>query len=39
MSHYLRRDPILDLDMRLGEGVGAVMAIDAIRLAVRIANG
>ena len=39
MSHYLRRDPILDLDMRLGEGVGAVMAVDAIRLAVRIANG
>ncbi len=39
MSRYLQREPIHDLDMRLGEGVGAVMAIDTIRLAVRVLNG
>jgi nicotinate-nucleotide--dimethylbenzimidazole phosphoribosyltransferase len=38
VSRYLRKDPVHDLDMRLGEGTGAVMAIDTIRLAVKVMN-
>lgn len=36
MSRYLRKDPIHDLDLRLGEGTGAVLAIDTLRLAVKV---
>lgn len=39
MSRYLRREPVHDLDLCLGEGTGAVMAVDTIRLAVRLLNG
>lgn len=36
MSRYLRKEPLHDLDLRLGEGTGAVLAIDSIRLACRV---
>lgn len=36
MSRYLRKEPIHDLDMRLGEGTGAVLAIDTLRLAIKL---
>lgn len=36
MSRMLGREPLHDLDMRLGEGVGAVMGIDTVRLALRV---
>jgi nicotinate-nucleotide--dimethylbenzimidazole phosphoribosyltransferase len=36
MSRYLRKEPVHDLDLRLGEGTGAVLAIDTIRLAARV---
>jgi nicotinate-nucleotide--dimethylbenzimidazole phosphoribosyltransferase len=36
MSRYLRKEPLHDLDMRLGEGTGAVMAVDTVRLAARL---
>ncbi|MFZ5479589.1 MAG: nicotinate-nucleotide--dimethylbenzimidazole phosphoribosyltransferase [Myxococcota bacterium] len=36
MSRYLRKDPVHDLDLRLGEGTGAVLAIDTLRLAVKV---
>jgi nicotinate-nucleotide--dimethylbenzimidazole phosphoribosyltransferase len=36
MSRYLRKEPIHDLDLRLGEGTGAVLAIDSLRLAARV---
>lgn len=36
MSRYLRKEPLHDLDLRLGEGTGAVLAIDSIRLAAKV---
>lgn len=36
MSRYLRKEPLHDLDLRLGEGTGAVLAIDSIRLACKV---
>lgn len=36
MSRYLRKEPLHDLDMRLGEGTGAVMAVDTVRLAAKV---
>lgn len=33
MTHYLRREPALDLNMSGSDGAGALMGIDAIRLA------
>lgn len=36
MSRMLGKEPLHDLDLRLGEGTGAVLAIDSIRLAVKI---
>lgn len=36
MSRYLRKEPIHDLDLRLGEGTGCVLAIDSIRLSIKI---
>jgi len=35
---YLKLDPILDLDLRLGEGTGAVIAIPIIRAACNISK-
>lgn len=36
MSRYLRKEPLHDLELRLGEGTGAILAIDSIRLAVKV---
>ncbi len=36
MSRMMGKEPIHDLDLRLGEGTGAVLAIDSIRLAVKL---
>jgi nicotinate-nucleotide--dimethylbenzimidazole phosphoribosyltransferase len=36
MSRYLGKEPLHDLDLRLGEGTGAVLAIDTIRLAAKV---
>ena len=36
MSKYMRKEPIHVLDMRLGEGTGAVMAIDSVRLMAKV---
>lgn len=36
MSRYLRKEPLHDLDLRLGEGTGAVLAIDSVRLAAKV---
>lgn len=36
MSRMLGREPIHDLEMRLGEGVGAVLGIDTTRLSIRV---
>ncbi len=36
MSRYLRKEPVHDLDLRLGEGTGAVLAIDSVRLATKV---
>lgn len=33
MARYLRREPLLDLDMSVTEGVGAVMAVQMVRMA------
>lgn len=38
MSRMLGKEPLHDLDLRLGEGTGAVLAIDSLRLAVRVMN-
>lgn len=38
MSHYLRKEPLHDLDLRLGEGTGTILAMDSIRLAAKILN-
>lgn len=36
MSHYLRCEPVLDLNMTVSDGSGAMMAIDALRAACAI---
>lgn len=36
MSRMLGKDPVHDLELRLGEGTGAVLGIDTIRLATRV---
>ena len=36
MARMLGKEPIHDLDLRLGEGTGAVLAIDTLRLAGRL---
>lgn len=36
MARMLGKEPIHDLELRLGEGTGAVLAIDSLRLAVKI---
>jgi nicotinate-nucleotide--dimethylbenzimidazole phosphoribosyltransferase len=36
MSRMLGKDPVHDLELRLGEGTGAVLGIDTIRLGVRV---
>ncbi len=38
MLHYLHAEPLLQLDMRLGEGTGAAMAIPVIQSAVLFLN-
>jgi nicotinate-nucleotide--dimethylbenzimidazole phosphoribosyltransferase len=36
MSKYLKKEPIHELDLRLGEGTGAILAMDTVRLAARV---
>lgn len=36
MSRYLGKEPVHDLDLRVGEGTGAVLGIDSVRLASRV---
>lgn len=36
MARYLRREPALDLDMGVTEGVGALLAVQAVRTAVGV---
>lgn len=36
MTRYLQKEAVHDLDLRLGEGTGAVLAIDTIRLAAKV---
>jgi nicotinate-nucleotide--dimethylbenzimidazole phosphoribosyltransferase len=38
MLATLGQDPIMDLDMRLGEGTGAAIAMSVIEAAVKIMN-
>jgi nicotinate-nucleotide--dimethylbenzimidazole phosphoribosyltransferase len=38
MLKHLEREPIMDLDLRLGEGTGAAVAISIIEAAVKIMN-
>ena len=37
MARYLRREPVLDLDMSVTEGVGALLALQTLRMAVAMA--
>jgi nicotinate-nucleotide--dimethylbenzimidazole phosphoribosyltransferase len=39
MSRYLAREPLHDLDLAHGEGTGAVLAMDSVRLAARLLAG
>jgi nicotinate-nucleotide--dimethylbenzimidazole phosphoribosyltransferase len=36
MSRYLRKEPLHDLDLKLGEGTGAILAMDSVRLAAKV---
>jgi nicotinate-nucleotide--dimethylbenzimidazole phosphoribosyltransferase len=36
MCEKLRKKPLLDLDMRLGEGTGAALAMNLVEAAVRV---
>ena len=36
MARMLGKEPLHDLDMRLGEGTGAVLGVDSVRLACRV---
>ena len=36
MSRMLGKDPVHDLELRLGEGTGAILGIDTVRLATRV---
>ncbi|MES2638286.1 MAG: nicotinate-nucleotide--dimethylbenzimidazole phosphoribosyltransferase [Myxococcota bacterium] len=36
MCRYLRKEALHDLDMKLGEGTGAVLGIDSVRLAAKV---
>lgn len=36
LARSMGKEPIHDLDLRLGEGAGAILGIDTIRLAVRV---
>ena len=38
MLDHLGLQPLLDLDLRLGEGTGAALAIHLVEAAVRILN-
>ena len=36
MARMLGKEPIHDLELRLGEGTGAILAIDTLRLASKV---
>ena len=36
MSRMLGKDPVHDLELRLGEGTGAILGIDTVRLGIRV---